>query len=93
VAFEADSREYHLGPDEWETTMRRHERMSAYGIIVVHASPTRISRHGTELAEHLGAALTAAGRRDPPDVVALPPGTLFVAKLGSARPSPQKPAA
>jgi hypothetical protein len=39
VAAEVDSREWHLSPADWETTMARHARMSAAGIVVLHFSP------------------------------------------------------
>ena len=80
VAFEADSREYHLSPAGWEATMRRHERMSACGIVVVHASPRRIRDCGAELAENVRAALAAASRRPLPDLVAVPAGTPFLGR-------------
>ena len=85
VAFGADSREYHLGPDEWEATMRRHERMSAYGIVVVHASPRRIHNHGGELADHLRAALAAAGERKLPEIIAVPAGVPFPGRSVAAK--------
>lgn len=42
VAVEVDSREYHLSPEDWEYTMRRHARMTAAGLIVLHYPPSRI---------------------------------------------------
>jgi very-short-patch-repair endonuclease len=42
VAVEVDSREWHLLPEHWETTMRRRSRMSAFGITVLNFSPRQI---------------------------------------------------
>ena len=41
VAAEADSRQWHLSPRDWEQTLARHSRMSAAGIIVLHYPPSR----------------------------------------------------
>jgi hypothetical protein len=64
VAAEADSREWHLSPADWEQTMARHARMSAHGIIVLHYPPSRIRTQRREVAAEIRAAL-AAGRRLP----------------------------
>jgi hypothetical protein len=42
VAAEVDSREYHFEEADWERTMRRHARMTAVGVRVVHFTPRRI---------------------------------------------------
>jgi hypothetical protein len=42
VAVEVDSRQWHLSPEDWEETMRRHARMTALGIQVLHFSPRQI---------------------------------------------------
>jgi very-short-patch-repair endonuclease len=64
VAAEADSREWHLTPEDWERTMRRHARMTALGILVLHFSPRQI-RHEPD---HVLAAVRVAldGRRGQP---------------------------
>jgi hypothetical protein len=36
VAAEVDSREWHLLPADWEQTMRRHARLTAAGVLVLH---------------------------------------------------------
>jgi hypothetical protein len=48
VAAEADSREWHLSPDAWERTMRRHDQMASVGIIVLHFSPRQTGGTGAE---------------------------------------------
>jgi hypothetical protein len=42
LAFEVDSRQHHGDMEDWEHTQRRHARLSAYGVMVMHASPRRI---------------------------------------------------
>jgi hypothetical protein len=42
VAAEVDSRKHHSSPDDWQQTMRRHTRMTAAGIRVLHFSPAEI---------------------------------------------------
>jgi hypothetical protein len=42
VAAECDSKEWHLSPEDWEKTMRRHDRLTSLGILVLHFSPNQI---------------------------------------------------
>ena len=42
VAAEVDSREWHLSPEHWDRTRRRHTLMGAVGIIPLHFSPQDI---------------------------------------------------
>lgn len=42
IALEVDSREYHLNPEGWQQTMRRHNLLSAYGALVLHFTPSEI---------------------------------------------------
>ena len=39
AGVEVDSREWHLSPEDWQRTLRRHTSMSAHGIIVLHVTP------------------------------------------------------
>lgn len=64
VAAEVDSRAWHLLPDDWEHTMQRHARMSAYGIIVLHFAPNQIRTEPARVIGDIKAAL-AAGRARP----------------------------
>jgi hypothetical protein len=64
VAGEADSRAWHLSPDDWEQTLARHARMSAHGIIVLHLTTQRIRLKRREVADEIRCAL-AAGRQLP----------------------------
>jgi hypothetical protein len=42
VAVEVDSREWHMSPEQWEHTMRRHAAMAAAGIRVLHFTPRQL---------------------------------------------------
>jgi hypothetical protein len=59
VAAEVDSREWHLSPADWETTMARHARMSAAGIVVLHFSPRQQREHPAEVIGTIDRALHA----------------------------------
>jgi len=71
VAVEVDSREWHLGPADWEQTMARHARMSSHGIIVLHYPPSRIRLASGEVAAEIRAALAAGRSRSLPPVTAM----------------------
>ena len=59
VAAEVDSREWHLSPADWETTMARHARMSAAGIVVLHFSPRQQRDQPGEVIGQIAGALKA----------------------------------
>ena len=63
VAGEVDSREWHLSPEDWDRTRRRHDRMAAAGIILLHFSPAQIRREPTEVAQMIKGALERGLRR------------------------------
>jgi len=62
VAVEVDSRRWHLGPAEFEATMRRHARMGAAGIVVLHFSPHQLRAEPERVLRDIAGALRA-GRR------------------------------
>jgi hypothetical protein len=64
VAAEVDSREWHLSPDSWEKTMRRHDVMISHGILLLHFSPAQIRREPAIVVAALADSL-AAGRARP----------------------------
>jgi hypothetical protein len=72
VAAEADSRAWHIAPDDWENTMARHARMSAQGIIVLHFAPKRIRGRRNDVADIIRKALAAGAGRSLPQIRALP---------------------
>lgn len=61
VAVEVDSMEWHLSPEAWQATMRRHARMTAGGILVLHVSPRQLRDEEARIARDIAAAL-ARGR-------------------------------
>jgi len=65
VAGEVDSRAWHLSPEDWDRTRRRHAVMSAAGIIVLHFSPREIRREPALVAQRLRDALTRGLTRPP----------------------------
>ncbi|MGH3125467.1 MAG: endonuclease domain-containing protein, partial [Streptosporangiaceae bacterium] len=59
LVVEVDSREYHLSPADWEHTMRRHAKLTALGILVLHFSPRQIRTEPDLVVAAIRAALQA----------------------------------
>jgi len=72
VVAEVDSREWHLSAEDWQRTMRRHARMTAAGIRVLHFTPQQIRTQPVEVATTLRAALDVGRAAGQPRVRALP---------------------
>jgi very-short-patch-repair endonuclease len=72
VAAEVDSREWHLSPQSWEETMRRHARMTALGILVLHFSPRQIRGEPNEVVAAIRSALRSRAGQRLADVQAAP---------------------
>ena len=72
VAAEVDSRELHLAPVQWEHTMRRHARMAAAGILVLHFSPRQIREDPAEVIGSLRSALLTRRGQSLPGITTLP---------------------
>jgi hypothetical protein len=72
VAGEIESREWHLSPQDWERTLARDARISAYGIIVLHFPPKRLRTEPQVVAAEIRSALAAGRSRGPLDIRALP---------------------
>ncbi|HUC58295.1 MAG TPA: hypothetical protein VMA95_12905 [Streptosporangiaceae bacterium] len=51
LVAEVDSREWHLSPADWEGTMRRHDRLTSLGILVLHFSPNQIKNEPEQVLE------------------------------------------
>ena len=67
VAVEVDSKEWHLSPESWELTMRRHARMTAHGILVLHFTPRQIREEPDEVLATIREALgSRRGQQVPP---------------------------
>ncbi len=71
VAGEVESREWHLSPRDWERTLARDARMSAYGIIVLHFPPRRLRTEQREVVSEIRAALGSGRRRAGPGIRAV----------------------
>jgi very-short-patch-repair endonuclease len=65
VAAEVDSREYHYSAEDWQKTMRRHDRLVAQGVLLLHFTPKQIRDRPDEVVDQIRAALVA-GRGRPP---------------------------
>ncbi len=72
VAAEVDSREWHLSAEKWEQTIRRHARMTAQGILVLHFTPKQVRTEPAQVVAALRAALDAGRASGQPQVRGLP---------------------
>jgi hypothetical protein len=72
VVAEVDSREWHLSPEDWERTLRRHARLTAEGILVLHFTPKQIRTEPAQVIATLRATLAARRSAGPVRVRALP---------------------
>jgi hypothetical protein len=63
VAGEVDSKEWHLGPDGWQRTLRRHATMSAHGILVLHFTPAEIRSSPATVVAKIAGSLNAGRAR------------------------------
>jgi very-short-patch-repair endonuclease len=75
VVAEVDSREWHLSPEDWERTMRRHARLTTEGILVLHFTPKQIRNEPTQVIAMLRATLDARQTAGQVGVLALPART------------------
>jgi very-short-patch-repair endonuclease len=66
VVVEVDSREWHLSPEDWQRTLRRHASLSAHGIIVLHVTPQQIRTEAGRVAADIRAALQSGRARPMP---------------------------
>ncbi|MFC3894413.1 hypothetical protein ACFOWZ_23275 [Lentzea rhizosphaerae] len=70
LAWEIDSYEYHFRPEDYAKTLKRHNRMTAAGIIVVHTVPSRLRTEPDQVVEELRGAYEQARQRPRPPVIA-----------------------
>jgi hypothetical protein len=47
AALEIDSREYHFGIEEWESTLERHNELTRYGLAITHYPPRLVTHRGS----------------------------------------------
>jgi len=73
LAWQIDSREFHLDPAGYDRTLRRQSALAAAGVIVVHTVPSRLRADSSAVLEEIISAYWQASRRKPrPDVQATP---------------------
>ncbi|MHA6629365.1 hypothetical protein ACU61A_28345 [Pseudonocardia sichuanensis] len=75
MAWEIDSREFHLSPADYEATLERRSAMTAAGIVVIATVPTRIHEDPRAVLAELEAAHAQALRRPRPALHARHPPT------------------
>ena len=63
VAAEVDSKEYHYSAEDWQGTMRRHDRLVARGVLLLHFTPRQIRVSPEEVVAQIRAALEAGRAR------------------------------
>lgn len=68
VVVEVDSKEWHLSPRSWERTMRRHARMTALGILVLHFTPRQIREEPQQVLDTIRAALSSRRGQQAPAI-------------------------
>jgi hypothetical protein len=72
VVAEVDSRAWHLSPEDWDRTRRRHDLMGAAGIIPLHFSPRELRREPAMVAQRIRDALTSGLARPALPIRTLP---------------------
>lgn len=70
LAWEIDSYDWHLAPEDYRRTLWRHNVLTAHGIIVVHTIPSRLATEPDQVLDELRAAYRHATQRPRPDVIA-----------------------
>lgn len=63
VAGEVDSRQYHLNPQGYANTVRRHNRMTKAGIVLLHWLPSTIKDEPDSVISDLRDAIEAGNQR------------------------------
>jgi hypothetical protein len=69
-AWEIDSLEFHLAPDAYARTMRKHSALAAAGVLVVHTIPSQLRGHTSTVLRDLTDAHASAASRPRPPVIA-----------------------
>jgi len=72
VAVEVDSRAWHLSPEDWDRTRRRHDLMGEAGIIALHFSPRELRLEPAMVTRRIQGALTKGLARPPLPIRAIP---------------------
>ncbi len=72
VAAEVDSREWHLGAEQFAKTAARHSLMTAHGIMVLHFIPSRVKTEPRQVVAELRSAIETGRRRPRLEIRAVP---------------------
>jgi hypothetical protein len=72
VAAEVDSRAWHLSPEQWDRTRRRHDLMGAAGIIALHFSPRELRTKPAMVTQMIRDALARGLDRPPLSIRTVP---------------------
>lgn len=75
MAWEIDSREWHISPAEYEATLARRAAMVASGTFVLATPPSRIRSAGRAMLDELHRAYSQTALRPRPDLRAVPTST------------------
>ena len=70
LAWEVDSREFHLSPEDWEATLRRRADMTNAQVVVVHHPPRLLLSRPEQVVADLWGGYRLAASRPRPNVVA-----------------------
>jgi hypothetical protein len=73
MAWEIDSREWHLSPVDYRRTVERRSAMMAAGVVVMHTQPGSLAHRSAEVRSELRNTYAQARARPRPPVRALPP--------------------
>ncbi|MBB5893150.1 hypothetical protein [Kutzneria kofuensis] len=71
LAWEIDSLEFHLTPDGYARTMRKHSALASAGVLVVHTLPSQLQRDTAAVLRDLTTAHASAATRPRPPVQAV----------------------
>jgi hypothetical protein len=72
LAWEIDSREFHLSPAEHARDAGRQSRLAAAGVLVVHTVPSRLRTDPAGVTAELERAYRAAAQRPTPRLITTP---------------------
>ena len=72
LAWEIDSRQWHLGPEDHERTLEQHSRLTAAGAIVLRTSPTTLAVDDDRVLMELCTSYGHAASRPRPNLIAVP---------------------
>jgi hypothetical protein len=70
LAWQIDSKEFHLSPDDYAHTMAQHSALLAHGVMTVPTGPSRLKSDPLGVLEELAGAYRSAALRPRPNVTA-----------------------